>query len=670
MGEVTFGRYRLIEVIGRGGMGTVYRAHDTVIDREVAIKVLPTELATEPGYRERFRREAHIAARLAEPHIVPIYDTGEIDGQLYLAMPVVDGVDLTSVLRRDGALEPASAVRVIEQLAAALDAAHKRGLAHRDVKPSNALVTPGEFVYLIDFGIAHDTAATRLTRTGMTVGTWAYMAPERFSAGVADARGDVYALACVLYECLTGQPAVPGDTLEQQFAGHLMMDPPKPSASNPAVPTGFDEVIARGMAKNPDRRYQTAGELASGARRALTETAAPAPPTDELTPIERPTVPISATQPADASILSDPTLPAAPQVKVDKAHEMNQPPTQLANTQLAPPPPFPPWAAQPIPKRSGRRTRVLIASLAGVVALLIAAGIFAGVKLSQPHKPAATTAPTTTPANPGPFTGTYRANFATPTGLDNEPHQGGTPDTDTWALRSVCRPTGCVATASRLSGTSDAGTTMVFDQIGDNWMAVAVTTKPCNNAPTEFWAAVTLQPRADGTFTGEFRGTTGTGCREKQLVTFTRTGDVDVNSLPDPATLPPRVLSPAQALHGHYDEKRTFANKSFPSEQADYAVATDCLRTGDRCMSFFHAIGHNDRPLVFSAGNWTMDLEYDVQCPGGSAANHVKQTAQYPLPVPPQDPITVLTGHGQQAQSGGCNALSVAFDETFTRTGD
>src|SRR6201996_677775 len=124
MDEVVFGRYVLQSLIGEGGMGKVYKAHDTLIDRDVAIKVLLSELSNEPGYRERFRREAHTAARLAEPHIIPIYDTGEIDGQLYLVMPVIDGLDLTSVLRRDGVLPPALAVRVIEQLAAALDAAH------------------------------------------------------------------------------------------------------------------------------------------------------------------------------------------------------------------------------------------------------------------------------------------------------------------------------------------------------------------------------------------------------------------------------------------------------------------------------------------------------------------------------------------------------------------
>jgi serine/threonine protein kinase len=213
--EVVFGRYRLLSVIGEGGMGTVYRAHDTVIGRGVAIKVLPPELCTEPGYRERFRREAHIAARLNEPHIIPIHDTGEIDGQLYLVMPIIEGTDVHGLLQRDGPMGPQRAVHIIDQLAAALDAAHAVRLVHRDIKPSNALVTGNDFAYLIDFGIAHDTAATKLTSTGIIVGTFAYMAPERFN-GVADARSDIYALACVLHECLTGdQPRRAGPAVAQ-----------------------------------------------------------------------------------------------------------------------------------------------------------------------------------------------------------------------------------------------------------------------------------------------------------------------------------------------------------------------------------------------------------------------------------------------------------------------
>lgn len=265
----TFGRYRLLSLIGEGGMGKVYRAHDTVIGRDVAIKVLPTELGAEPGYRERFRREAHTAARLAEPHIVHIYDTGEIDGRLYLVMPIIEGVDVHALLRRDGPMSPQRAVHVVAQLADALHAAHAVGLVHRDVKPSNALVAERDFVYLIDFGIAHDTAATKLTRTGTIVGSWAYMAPERFTTGAADARADIYALTCVLYECLTGAQPYPGDSLEQQFTGHYSLAPPKPTDVNPALPAGLDGVIARGMAKDPRQRYPSAQDLAAAADHAL-----------------------------------------------------------------------------------------------------------------------------------------------------------------------------------------------------------------------------------------------------------------------------------------------------------------------------------------------------------------------------------------------------------------
>jgi serine/threonine protein kinase, bacterial len=235
--EVAFGRFRLLALIGEGGMGKVYKAHDTVIGRDVAIKVLPTELGDQPGYRERFRREAHTAARLTEPHIIPIHDAGENDdGQLYLVMPLIDGIDVHSLLKRDGPMSPQRAVAVVEQLAAALDAAHEAGLVHRDIKPSNALVTRHDFVYLIDFGIAHDATA--------------YMAPERFTTGTADARADIYALAGVFYECLTGVTPFSGDSIEQQIAGHLTLDPPKPASLRPAIAAGFDEVIATGMAKN------------------------------------------------------------------------------------------------------------------------------------------------------------------------------------------------------------------------------------------------------------------------------------------------------------------------------------------------------------------------------------------------------------------------------------
>jgi serine/threonine-protein kinase len=273
--ESAFGRYRLMTVVGRDGMGTLYRAQDTEMGREVALKVLSPELAAVAGYRERFERETQTAARLGEPHILPIIEVGEIGGLLYLVMPVIDGIDVAGLLQREGPLAPARAVAVIEQLAAALAAAHGAGLVHRDVQPANALITPAGFVYLTGFGVAHDSAATRSTRAGSIVGGWAYMAPERFGTGGADARTDVYALACVLHECVTGQPPFPGEGLQHQMAGHLGEPPPRPSLLNPAVPAGLDEVIAVGMAKDPAQRYQTAPQLAAAARQALTATPAP-----------------------------------------------------------------------------------------------------------------------------------------------------------------------------------------------------------------------------------------------------------------------------------------------------------------------------------------------------------------------------------------------------------
>src|ERR1700753_2923534 len=294
MDEVVFGRYVLQSLIGEGGMGKVYKAHDTLIDRDVAIKVLLSELSSEPGYQERFRREAHTAARLSEPHIIPIYDTGEIDGQLYLVMPVIKGPDVQGLIQRAGPMSPERAVRVVEQLAAALDAAHAVGLVHRDIKPSNTLVTANDFVYLIDFGIAHDKSATKLTNTGMIVGTLAYMAPERFTSGTSDARSDVYALACVLHECLTGGQPYPGSSMEQQIAGHLTQDPPRPTALRQDLPAAFDSVIASGMAKDPAQRYQTANQLATAAQQALTSAPArPRRPTPVPT-VDTRTTPITA----------------------------------------------------------------------------------------------------------------------------------------------------------------------------------------------------------------------------------------------------------------------------------------------------------------------------------------------------------------------------------------
>ena len=378
--DEVFGRYRLVEVIGEGGMGNVFRAHDTVMGRDVAIKVLPEEIGGLPGYRERFRREALVAARLTEPHIVPIHDAGEIDGRLYLVMPIIEGVDLETVLKREGPLSPQLAVRVIQQLAVALNAAHKHGLVHRDIKPSNALMTSDKFVYLIDFGIAHYASATKLTQTGSVIGSFAYMAPERFRDGTADARADVYSLACVLYECLTGTPPYPG-TMEQQIAGHLHLDPPKPSSLNPAIPAGFDEVIARAMAKNPEERYQTATELAAAAQHALSGAPVETRPAATLID-DRGSSPTARWQPPTPAGPIDPTL-AAPQQPGAGQPYGNRP--DQARQQ-----PATPWA--PPPARSSQTPAASQTISVGRFACLLCGIVLVSISMAyclvpEPHGP-------------------------------------------------------------------------------------------------------------------------------------------------------------------------------------------------------------------------------------------------------------------------------------------
>jgi serine/threonine protein kinase len=286
---VPFGRYRLLESLGGGGMGRVWRAFDTATNRVVAVKVLSSHLANDPVFEQRFRREAFAAAGLNNPHVVPIHTYGEIDGRLYVDMRLIEGRNLQSVIA-DGPLDPARAVRIIGEVAKALNAAHKVGLVHRDVKPSNILLDDDDFAYLIDFGIARVAGETGLTTTGSVIGTWHYMAPERLAAHEADARSDIYALACVLYESLTGCHPFPGDSVESQVGAHLSAPPPRPSTTNPDVPSEFDAVIATGMAKDPDERYPTPMGLANAARDAIT-TPMPRPsPGQQLPPTD--TVPV------------------------------------------------------------------------------------------------------------------------------------------------------------------------------------------------------------------------------------------------------------------------------------------------------------------------------------------------------------------------------------------
>lgn len=279
------GNYRLESVLGVGGMGEVYKAYDTHRDRYVALKLLPQALSSDQEYLARFRRESNVAARLRDPHVIPIHDFGEIDGQLFIDMRLVDGADIGTLLETNGRIAPQRAAYLISQVAEALDAAHADRLVHRDIKPSNILVTLSDFVYVVDFGIARTIGdrQTPLTHTGTYIGTLHYMAPERFLGHDIDGRADVYSLACLLHECLTGAPPFGGRDLPALMYAQLHSDPPEASSLAEGIPPALDAVIARGMAKDPKDRFATAGALAAAAR-AAAPPEAPAPQLVDLQP--------------------------------------------------------------------------------------------------------------------------------------------------------------------------------------------------------------------------------------------------------------------------------------------------------------------------------------------------------------------------------------------------
>lgn len=278
-----FGHYLLHEVIGTGGMGQVARATDTQLGRDVALKVMHPSTAADDEYRARFKREAAIVARLTDPHVIPIHGYGEIDGRLYLDMRLVEGRNLAQLLDR-GQLEVSRSLDILSQIADALDSAHRAGLVHRDVKPSNILVDPKGFAYLVDFGIASSVTHQDLTVTGQIVGSASYMAPERLQSGAhADARSDVYSLACVLYQALTGsKPFIAGDQV-QLISAHLNEPPPSLRRHRGDLPGSLDRVVRAGMAKEPAQRPATAPELMDAARSAMRQprsSVTPAPPRD------------------------------------------------------------------------------------------------------------------------------------------------------------------------------------------------------------------------------------------------------------------------------------------------------------------------------------------------------------------------------------------------------
>ena len=267
------GGVSIIGLAGRGGMGSVYRAQHLALDRTVAIKVMNADVADDPEFLARFRREARLAAALDHPHVVPIMHAGEEGGRVYLTMKFVDGTDLSKVIR-EGSVYPAEAVEIVHQVAGALDAAHARGLVHRDVKPANILVSGSigrPHSYLTDFGITKEVSDDGLTAAGMTIGTVDYMSPEQINGDPVDGRSDQYALACVLFQLLTGRVPFAADRQVARISGHLYSPPPDLRTIRPQLPGELAHVVAKGLAKQPDRRFASCTALAEAARTALVD---------------------------------------------------------------------------------------------------------------------------------------------------------------------------------------------------------------------------------------------------------------------------------------------------------------------------------------------------------------------------------------------------------------
>jgi serine/threonine protein kinase len=264
--EILSGRYEVGEILGFGGMSEVHLAKDTRLHRDVAVKVLRADLARDPSFYLRFRREAQNAAALNHPAIVAVYDTGEAEtpaGPLpYIVMEYVDGVTLRDIVHNDGPMPPKRALEVIADACQALNFSHNHGIIHRDVKPANIMISKTGAVKVMDFGIARALAdSSNVTQTAAVIGTAQYLSPEQASGNPVDARSDVYSLGCVLYEMLTGEPPFVGDSPVAVAYQHVREDPVAPSARHPGISPELDAVVLKALTKNPENRYQTAAEM-------------------------------------------------------------------------------------------------------------------------------------------------------------------------------------------------------------------------------------------------------------------------------------------------------------------------------------------------------------------------------------------------------------------------
>ncbi|HTN22745.1 MAG TPA: serine/threonine-protein kinase [Solirubrobacteraceae bacterium] len=369
------GGYRIEALIGRGGMGVVYRAEDLRLGRKVALKLLAPELAANEGFRERFERESRLAAAIDHPHIIPLYEAGDAEDLVFIVMRFVDGIDLKALLEREGPLPLGRALTIAGQVGGALDAAHERGLVHRDVKPANVLVASGggggadasDHCYLTDFGLTKDTSQDAgLTGTGQFVGTIAYVAPEQINGAEQGGATDQYALGCVLYECLTGhQPFERDNELDIMWA-HLDDEPPAVTAHRPELPPAIDAALARALAKLPEERYASCAAMVAAVRAATS--AETVVGRTVVSPAPKRPAPI----PAGETRLTSQPAPDGPAAPAGETRLSTPAPAAAAPAAPAAPAEARPAAARPARAWTGfaaiAAVAVIIAGIAGAVA--------------------------------------------------------------------------------------------------------------------------------------------------------------------------------------------------------------------------------------------------------------------------------------------------------------
>jgi serine/threonine protein kinase len=390
--------YRLRAVVNHGGMAVVYEAENPRLGSLVALKILAPELAGDNVFRSRFLQESRVAATLNHPNVIPIYDVGTAGDLLYLAMRYVVGSDLRALLRVQHQLAPDRALSLLSQVARALDAAHRRGLVHRDVKPGNILIEYGaeddpDHVYLADFGITkHTTSRSGLTATGEFMGTIDYIAPEQIQDKPVDGRTDVYSLGCVLFECLTGRVPFARDVDAAVIWAHVEETPTLPSTLVPGLPPGLDEVIVRAMAKNPADRYPTCREFISAAILAATANAGPAVPESPGAWGSPPSESVGSGSPWDTGIGRE---------RRREPRRMTSPERQDREPELVPAGGGKPRASRPtVPSPRGRRRGWVGMSVAGAAVLLVAA--VTGWLVTRGNGPASSVAASSGAANASP----------------------------------------------------------------------------------------------------------------------------------------------------------------------------------------------------------------------------------------------------------------------------